>query len=112
MIYKPKMHMRLNWPISLFMILTACLFMSSACAPSYSASPPGHNIIISSIYWSDGDSGRINGSIKFRLNDIDAPETGEVGAAIGGAKCEAERAKGFEPEAGLARSQLNKDIKV
>ena len=40
---------------------------------------------ITSIYWSDADSGRLNGSIKFRLNSVDAPETGGVGAAIGGA---------------------------
>ena len=33
--------------------------------------------------------------LKFRLNDIDAPETGGVGAAIGGAKCEKERELGF-----------------
>ena len=45
---------------------------------------------ITSIYWSDADSGRINGSLKFRLNSIDAPETGGVGAAIGGAECELE----------------------
>ena len=55
---------------------------------------------IKSIYWSDGDSGRItlqSGEVlKFRLNDIDAPETGGVGAAIGGAKCEKERELGFE----------------
>ena len=56
--------------------------------------------LISSIYWSDGDSGRItleSGEVlKFRLNDIDAPETGGVGAAIGGAKCEKERELGFK----------------
>ena len=55
---------------------------------------------IKSIYWSDGDSGRItlqSGEVlKFGLNDIDAPETGGVGAAIGGAKCEKERELGFE----------------
>ena len=50
---------------------------------------------IRSIYWSDADSGRINGSLKFRLNNVDAPETGGVGAAIGGAKCELERERGF-----------------
>ena len=55
---------------------------------------------IRSIYWSDGDSGRItleSGEVlKFRLNDIDAAETGGVCAAIGGAKCEKERALGYE----------------
>lgn len=50
---------------------------------------------ITSIYWSDADSGRINGSLKFRLNSIDAPETGGVGAAIGGAQCELERERGY-----------------
>lgn len=49
------------------------------------------------IYWSDGDSGRLNG-IAFRLANVDAPETGGVGAR-GGAKCEAERALGFEAKA-------------
>ena len=54
--------------------------------------PPG--TVIESIYWSDGDSGRVN-ELPFRLNNGDAPETGGVGAAIGGAKCEAEREWGF-----------------
>ncbi len=49
------------------------------------------------IYWSDGDSGRI-GTIKFRLANVDAPETGGVGAR-GGAACEAERKLGFEAKA-------------
>ena len=52
---------------------------------------PGHTV--KRIYWSDGDSGRIDG-LRFRLADIDAPETGGVGAR-GGAKCEAERELGF-----------------
>jgi len=55
---------------------------------------------ISSIYWSDGDSGRITLAdltvIKFRLDDWDAPETGGVGAAIGAAQCELERDRGFK----------------
>tara|TARA_R110001599_G_scaffold116143_2_gene283550 strand:+ start:589 stop:858 length:270 start_codon:yes stop_codon:yes gene_type:complete len=42
---------------------------------------------ITEIYWSDADSGRINGE-RFRLSDIDAPETGGLGADICGAKCE------------------------
>lgn len=47
-----------------------------------------------SIYWSDGDSGRINGA-PFRLANVDAPETGGVGGR-GGAKCEKERILGYE----------------
>ena len=46
------------------------------------------------IDWSDADSGRLDG-VRFRLRDVDAPETGGVGAAIGGAKCERERELGF-----------------
>lgn len=49
--------------------------------------------VVQEIYWSDGDSGRIDGT-RFRLADIDAPETGGVGAR-GGAKCEGERELGF-----------------
>ena len=53
------------------------------------------NITISDIYWSDGDSGKIDGE-SFRLKDIDAPETGGVGAAVGGAECELERERGYK----------------
>ena len=72
------------------------LFIGTAltsCAISISDEAP---TTITSIYWSDADSGRLNGSLKFRLNSVDAPETGGVGAAIGGAKCELERERGFE----------------
>ena len=61
-----------------------------------------------SIYWSDGDSGRI-GDVKFRLSNIDAPETGGVGA-IGGAKCEYERELGFKAKAFMV--ELTKGRKV
>lgn len=49
---------------------------------------------IESIEWDDADSGDING-VRFRLSDIDAPETGGVGAAVGAAECEAERTQGL-----------------
>lgn len=64
---------------------------------------------IESIYWSDGDSGRMDG-IKFRLADVDAPETGGVGAAIGGADCESERAQGFESKAFMVETTRNANI--
>ncbi len=51
-----------------------------------------------SIYWSDGDSGRLSDGTRFRLHGIDAPETGPIGRR-GGAKCEAERALGYEAKA-------------
>lgn len=58
---------------------------------------PSHAQPVTSIYWHDGDSGVIDG-VKFRLADVDAPETGGVGA-VNGARCEAERAAGFEAKA-------------
>lgn len=64
---------------------------------------------VNSIYWSDGDSGRIDG-MDFRLADVDAPETGGVGAAIGGAECEQERELGFEAKAFMV--QLTKDAEL
>ena len=85
-----------------FLIGTAILFIQASCAfagEDAQTDPElaiGHQV--DRIYWSDGDSGRIDG-VPFRLADIDAPETGGVGAAIGGAGCEAERERGFEAKA-------------
>ncbi len=67
-----------------------CIFCVAACAPE--AAKHIHKPA-TEIYWSDGDSGRIDG-MKFRLANVDAPETGGVGAR-GGAKCEAERVLGY-----------------
>ena len=66
------------------------IFCVAACAPE--AVTHIHKPA-TEIYWSDGDSGRIDG-MKFRLANVDAPETGGVGAR-GGAKCEAERVLGY-----------------
>ena len=63
-----------------------------------------------SIYWSDGDSGHINGE-PFRLANVDAPETGGVGAR-GGAKCEAERALGFEAKAFILELTRGADLVI
>ena len=63
-----------------------------------------------SIYWSDGDSGRIDG-MKFRLANVDAPETGGVGA-IGGAKCEFERELGFEAKAFMVELTRNAELVI
>ncbi len=52
----------------------------------------------SSLYWVDGESGRLNGR-PFRLYKVDAPEIGAVGAALRGAKCEAETELGAEARA-------------
>ena len=66
---------------------------------------------ITEIYWSDADSGRINGE-RFRLSDIDAPETGGVGAAIGGAKCEKERERGFDAKEFVVEFTRKKELRI
>jgi len=91
--------------------LAMAILTLNGCTAASSASPDPQTIIIESIYWSDGDSGRLNGSLKFRLNDIDAPETGGVGVAVGGAKCEAERAKGYESKAWVVKFTKNVPLK-
>lgn len=53
---------------------------------------------IESIDWDDADSGDING-VRFRLYNVDAPETGGVGAAVGPALCELERERGLRAKA-------------
>jgi len=101
-----------NYYTKSVILLIASLFIISACTASHSADTQNDELVITSIYWSDGDSGRINGSLKFRLNDIDAPETGGVGAAIGGAKCEAERAKGYDSKAWVVTFTKDTNLKI
>ena len=66
------------------------------CVPSNAQEPVplAYDItdVYSSIYWSDADSGRL-GKLKFRLANVDAPETGSM-KQRGGAKCEYERELG------------------
>jgi endonuclease YncB( thermonuclease family) len=94
--------------------LSACADPISSIEPvgeaSAAASDPT-NWEITEIYWSDADSGRINGE-RFRLSDIDAPETGGVGAAIGGAKCEKERERGFDAKEFVFEFTRNKELRI
>ncbi|MDW3099344.1 MAG: thermonuclease family protein [Alphaproteobacteria bacterium] len=60
------------------------------------------------IYWSDGDSGRIR-EMKFRLADVDAPETGSLNQR-GGARCEAERELGYKAEEFMV--EMTRDSKI
>ena len=62
------------------------------------------------IYWSDGDSGRL-GKLKFRLANIDAPETGSM-KQRGGAKCESERELGYEAKAFIVGFTKDKMIRI
>lgn len=64
-----------------------------------------------SVYWTDGDSGRI-GEIDFRLDDVDSPETGGVGAAVGGARCERERELGFEAKAFMVELTKGRQVSI
>jgi endonuclease YncB( thermonuclease family) len=64
----------------------------------------------SSIYWSDADSGRL-GKLKFRLANVDGPETGSL-KQRGGAKCEYERELGYEAKAFIVEFTKDKTIKI
>ena len=64
----------------------------------------------SSIYWSDGDSGRL-GKLKFRLANIDAPETGSL-KQRGGAKCEYERELGYEAKGYMVGFTKEKTMRI
>jgi len=87
-------------------VLSAC----SVSADNTVALPAAADQIYTTIYWSDGDSGRL-GDLKFRLANIDAPETGSL-KQRGGAKCEAERAIGYEAKAFLVEFTRGKEIKI
>ena len=92
-------------------ILGAALF---GCIQSNAEDVPSNEINLSksyhSIYWSDGDSGRL-GKLKFRLANIDAPETGSM-KQRGGAKCEYERKLGYEAKAYMVGFTKDKTIRI
>lgn len=85
----------------LSLTLLGCEMPTASTAPaepSPQAASVGPGVAITSIQWDDADSGDING-VRFRLSNIDAPETGGVGAAVGAALCEAERRQGLAAKA-------------
>ena len=82
------------------------LLFSLLSAPSVHAGEQN----ITQIYWSDGDSGRLDKQ-KFRLANIDAPETGSQ-KQRGGAKCEAEREIGYDAKAFIVEFTRGKEIKI
>ena len=63
------------------------------------------------VYWSDGDSGRLSDGTKFRLHGIDAPETGSMKQS-GGAKCEHERVLGFEAKEAALELTRGREVTV
>ena len=91
--------------IMLTIVAGGALYASRA--PSAAAATPAAVEIPLTVYWSDGDSGRLSDGTKFRLHGIDSPETGSM-KQRGGAKCEAERALGYkakEAALGLTRGK-------
>ena len=89
-------------------IAIAFIFITAGCAAPIAIEAESQPA--SSVYWSDGDSGRIDG-MKFRLANIDAPETGGIGS-IGGAKCELERERGFEAKAFMVEATKGKVLQI
>jgi endonuclease YncB( thermonuclease family) len=97
--------------LSSYILASTIVFVLPSCSQNYHydrSTGDGQPTSTTEIYWSDGDSGRLNGT-KFRLANIDAPETGGVGAR-GGAKCESERALGYEAKAFMV--DLTRDAEV
>lgn len=66
------------------------LSLASACILTACDAPPPQSV--TSIIWVDGDSGVIN-EARFRLADVDAPETGPIGRRTG-AQCDGEQRTG------------------
>jgi len=79
-------------------------------APAASAAAPATEAALT-VYWSDGDSGRLSDGTKFRLHGIDSPETGST-KQRGGAKCESERALGFEAKEAALELTRGKQVTV
>jgi len=110
-IHNSKGNFRYDYFVSAIVLL-AIILMTILLLQNARASEPKTPKVITSIYWSDADSGQLNGNIKFRLNGVDAPETGGVGAAIGGAKCEQERELGFEAKQWIVEQTSEAKIEV
>lgn len=84
--------------------------IATACQPQMAEPVTVPSPSAAQIYWSDGDSGRLNG-MHFRLANVDAPETGGVGAR-GGAKCEAERELGYDAKAFMVALTRDADLVI
>ena len=93
--------------VLMFSMLSGCTQSRANEAPSETSST---SETYSSIYWSDGDSGRLS-KLKFRLANIDAPETGSL-KQRGGAKCEIERELGYEAKAYIVGFTKDKAIRI
>ena len=93
-----------------FLMVSMLLGCVQSQANDRTSKAPITSDTFSSIYWSDGDSGRL-GELKFRLANIDAPETGSL-KQRGGAKCEYERKLGYEAKAYIVSITNDKTIRI
>ena len=78
-------------------VMISAMMTLGCSADAQNNTPDVVGQVYNTIYWSDGDRGRLDG-LKFRLANIDAPETGRLGQRSG-AKCELEIERGFEAKA-------------
>lgn len=83
-------------------------YYSSQSASAASSAAPETPL---TVYWSDGDSGRLSDGTKFRLHGIDSPETGSL-KQRGGAKCEAERVLGYEAKEAALELTRGETVRV
>lgn len=63
------------------------------------------------LHWDDADSGDL-GTLKFRLKNVDAPETGGVDSAVGPALCEEERLLGLEAKQWIEKATSGKTVQI
>lgn len=113
--------MRKHLAVVVAILLAACAPAPVAQVEAPITSPPTMEVStatspptewqITSIDWDDADSGDING-VRFRLSDIDAPETGGVGAAVGAAQCEAERTRGAMARDFMVELTRNAELRI
>jgi endonuclease YncB( thermonuclease family) len=99
------------WVVSaVIVVLMIAAFAGISGAAQETVAKLEAGITVKSIYWKDGDSGVID-KVEFRLANVDAPETGRVGSKTG-AKCEGERALGFEAKAAMVALTSKAKIEV
>ena len=82
-----------EWLIT-FVVLAGIAFGIAVAAREPASKGASASFDTSSVYWSDGDSGRLADGVEFRLHGVDAPETGPLDW-VSGAKCERERELGY-----------------
>jgi len=104
--------MKLPQYIPILILLAGCGVVAQNDEPISETDVSPLELQITSIYWNDGDSGVINGDLRFRLNDIDAPETGGVGAAVGPAQCELERDRGYDAKEFVVEFTRSTELKI